>query len=667
MSERYPGGIINQTAPVPSGTYANSAASGVWTMNQQAYWVQQGLWPIPGNFPNYIEDVFSTYLYEGNGSTQTITNDIDLAGEGGMTWIKVRNTSGYHAIVDTVRGASKILASNSTDAQATDTAFTSFNSNGFTVADDPDWYTNRSSQTYASWTFREQAKFFDIVTYTGNGVNGRTVAHNLGSVPGMIIVKCTSSAESWRVYHRSLGATKALTLNSTSAESTSNIYWNDTEPTSSVFSVYGYDGVNGAGLTYVAYLFAHDAGGFGESGTDNVISCGSFTGLATVDLGYEPQWIIYKTSGSANSGWLMVDNMRGFTSGNTDPYLEANSSAAEQGGNDLLTITSTGFKNNLFASDTFIYMAIRRPMKVPTDATTVFSPQIKLDVTVANGLAYNFGFPPDAVIEGVRGGASYSPTSTSRLIGNYQYMITSSNDAEASDGGYRQYTQSMQGMTYGIANNSTTFVGWGFVRRPGFFDQVCYVGQDTSEQIITHNLGVAPELIISKARNSANDWWVYAAPQGRSKYARLNTTGAFSTLANAWGTSDPTATQYGFYASAFGDAAGVNVTSYLFATVAGVSKVGSYSGTGATQTINCGFTGGARFVLIKRTDSTGSWYVWDTARGMVSGTDPKIALNSTAAESNANWVYTETTGFQIVTTDASVNASGGTYIFLAIA
>lgn len=95
--------------------------------------------------------------------------------------------------------------------------------------------------------------------------------------------------------------------------------------------------------------------------------------------------------------------------------------------------------------------------------------------------------------------------------------------------------------------------------------------------------------------------------------------------------------------------------------------MGSYTGTGALQTINCGFTGGARWVMIKRTDSTGDWYVWDTARGMVSGTDPSLLLNSTAAEVNANSVYTTSVGFQIVSTAAGINASGGTYIFLAIA
>jgi hypothetical protein len=107
---------------------------------------------------------------------------------------------------------------------------------------------------------------------------------------------------------------------------------------------------------------------------------------------------------------------------------------------------------------------------------------------------------------------------------------------------------------------------------------------------------------------------------------------------------------------------------YLFATCPGVSKVGSYTGTSASQVINCGFTAGARFVLIKRTDSTGDWYVYDTARGMVSGTDPYLLLNNTAAEVNVNYVFTSSTGFTIqAAAPAAINASGGTFIFLAIA
>jgi hypothetical protein len=113
---------------------------------------------------------------------------------------------------------------------------------------------------------------------------------------------------------------------------------------------------------------------------------------------------------------------------------------------------------------------------------------------------------------------------------------------------------------------------------------------------------------------------------------------------------------------------GRTYVAYLFATLAGVSKVGSYTGTAATQTINCGFTAGARFVMIKSTNNASDWWVWDTARGMVAGTDPSLAFNTTNPEYNFNSVYTATTGFQLLASPAqSVNNSGETYIFLAIA
>jgi hypothetical protein len=111
------------------------------------------------------------------------------------------------------------------------------------------------------------------------------------------------------------------------------------------------------------------------------------------------------------------------------------------------------------------------------------------------------------------------------------------------------------------------------------------------------------------------------------------------------------------------------MVAYLFATCAGVSKVGSYTGTGTTLQVNCGFTAGSRFVLIKRTDSTGDWYVWNSALGIIAGNDPYILLNSTAAQvTGTDYVDTYNAGFEISSTaPAGINASAGTYIFLAIA
>jgi hypothetical protein len=220
---------------------------------------------------------------------------------------------------------------------------------------------------------------------------------------------------------------------------------------------------------------------------------------------------------------------------------------------------------------------------------------------------------------------------------------------------------------YGGAAGYTQATAWAFQRAPSFMDIVCYTGTG-SATTFTHNLGVVPELMLVKLRSTvAESWAVYSATAGNTKFLRLNGTLAATTDSGRWNNTSPTSSVFTVGIDSEVNGSGATYINYLFATCAGVSKVGSYSGTGATQTINCGFTGGAKFVLIKRTDTTGDWYFWDTVRGMVVGTDPSLLLNTSAAQVNANSVYTVTTGFQIVSTVAGINASGGTYIFLAIA
>jgi hypothetical protein len=325
---------------------------------------------------NYIEDVFSTWLYVGNTpALNTINNGIDLAGKGGLVWIKERN-AGNHSAWDTARGAKNLLIPNQTAANLNipvtypafpDYGLQAFNSNGFTLG--KNWEgENANGSNIVSWTFRKQPKFFDVVTYTGNNTS-QTISHNLGSVPGCIIVKGTSnSGRNWAVWHRSLGSNNDyLWLESTAAQASSATYWNNTAPTSTGFTVGGAGNTNGGSETYVAYLFAHDAGGFGLTGTDNVISCGSFTtdgsGNATVSLGYEPQWLMVKAS-SATQSWYIEDNMRAFNL-TARAILFPNLSNAEATGETFRVqdTLSNGFKIRASAAQcnasggTYIYAA----------------------------------------------------------------------------------------------------------------------------------------------------------------------------------------------------------------------------------------------------------------------------------------------------------------------
>jgi len=627
--------------------------------------------------PNYIEDVFSTYLYTGNGSTQTINNGIDLAGKGGLVWIKSRSNAWSNQIFDTAQGAPYVLVSNTTAATAANFDLSSFSSTGFNLGSGTG-NANGSGATFTSWTFRKQPKFFDVVTYTGNG-GTLSVSHSLASKPGCIIIKRTDSTGDWLVCTRKNdGNIYAMYLNQTAGQfydGTEGSLWSSTAVSINWINSNVAAGYNDSGATYVMYVLAHNAGGFGLTGTDNVISCGSYvtTGNDNINLGYEPQLIIeHRVNGS--SDWHMWDTMRGMSQ--TSLYeLEANTSAAEYSfGGGYVKPTATGYNNTYWsAGQTVIYIAIRRgPMKTPTTGTSVFTPVTRAG-TGAAATVSSVGFPPDLTTLKVRnGGSQYN--FVDRLRGREVVYSSTTLAAIALNSGYDTAMDSNTGFyfvgppenvdcNYGGLND----VYHNFRRAPGFFDEVCYTGTG-SATTQTHNLGVVPELIIGKDRTQPFNWLVYSAALGNTKAMYLNTNDAPVTGTYLWNNTSPTSTTFALGAGGL-NVSGDSFVAYLFASCPGVSKVGTYTGNGSSQTINCGFTGGARFVLIKRTDSTGDWYVYDTARGMTTLVDPYLLLNSTAAESaTLGSVTTVSGGFALNASILSaINTNGASYIFLAIA
>ena len=629
-----------------------------------------------------VEDVFSTYLYDGTGATQTITNGIDLDGEGGMTWIKLRNSASNNELYDTERGATYSICTNTTNAAITrSTGLTSFNSNGFTVGSGTN--VNANNYDIASWTFRKAPKFFDVVTWTGNGSSGRTVSHNLGSVPGCIFIKRTSSTEDWVVYHVGADATSPedyyFKLNTTAARIDSTAAFNDTAPTSTQFTLGNNGDVNASSETYVAYLFAHNDGDgdFGPTGDQDIIKCGSYTGNGSsqdINLGFEPQWVLFKNSSYNDiyniSHWTIYDNMRGVFVAFDDNHLRPNTSDAEQTGNDELKFTATGFSPQLgtrtlnASGDNYIYIAIRRgPMAVPESATDVFTPLVGLTSSNAPPL-YQATHTIDTVIDHLRLGDSAFIVDRSR--GN-RLIKTSDTSAEA---GNASYTWDYQTGAFNRTAGSTTwYIGQCFRRAPHFFDMVNYVGTGSSSLTVNHNLGVVPEMIWVKRTSGTSNFKVYHKDlTNQNSYLYLNTTAAeVSNQTNVWPTA-PSDTQItiGNYTGDF-VGGGDRGVAYLFATLDGVSKVGSYTGNGSTQTIDCGFSTGARFVLIKNYSTPDSWYYWDTTRGIVAGNDPYLRLNTTGAESSSDdWIDPNNSGFALPQNNKT-NENGTTYIFYAIA
>jgi hypothetical protein len=311
---------------------------------------------------------FNTKLYTGTGSSLANTG---VGFQPDLVWIKGRSGATEHVLTDSVRGVTKELSSNDTGAEETVAqGLTAFGSDGFTVGTDGSY--NTSSATYASWNFKaggtassntdgsitssvsaNTTSGFSIVSYTGAG-GASTVGHGLGA-PKMIIVKNRSSAQHWQVYHISTGNTKSSQLSGTGASDTASTYWNDTSPTSTVFSVGTGTPTNGSGNSIIAYCFAEKQG---------YSKFGSYTGNGNADgtfvyTGFKPAMIIVKSATEARN-WRLWDNKRS-TYNLTDKILYPDLSNAEATGDSEIDMLSNGFKlrktSDNTSGETYIYMA----------------------------------------------------------------------------------------------------------------------------------------------------------------------------------------------------------------------------------------------------------------------------------------------------------------------
>lgn len=279
-------------------------------------------------------------LRTGTGATASVSS---LGFQPDLVWIKSRSAATDHGIYDAVRGVQKQLESNTTTAETTETTgLTAFNSNGYTVGALAQL--NTSAATYVDSAWKEGVTpGFDIVTYVGNGTN-RTISHNLGAVPKLIILRSreATSTGRWTVQHGYYGSARYAYLNETFAFDTTNanLRWNSTDPTSSVFSIGTSSDVNHTSDNYVGYLWS-EIEGFSKFG--------SYTGNGSTDgpfvwCGFRPRFVMIKRTDTTND-WEMVDTARGAYNVNT-AVLAANSSSAESAFTSgyELDVLSNGFK-----------------------------------------------------------------------------------------------------------------------------------------------------------------------------------------------------------------------------------------------------------------------------------------------------------------------------------
>ncbi len=846
--------------------------------------IQQLMLGVGAKKKTYLNDVFSTYLTRGTGSTKTINNGINLSGEGGLVWQKCRSIGQEHLFIDSERGLTKVIKSNSNSSEFTaSNSITSFNANGFTQGAYGD--SNQVNIDYSTLSFRKAPGFFDVVTYTGSG-STQQIAHNLGSIPGCYMIKCTSHSGSWMVYHRQLNngvnaAHYRLMLDGTSNEQDDNVF-GDTAPTATHFTAgSSHAETNQSGRSYVCYLFAggessqneaasvdfdgngdylvvynqadlspedgdftcemwikpdswstgdslvyasssgfsitrdgsnnalkvgmagstthltstslpevgqwthvavarsgttmrlffngvlnktetvshnyaspvtmYIVGGggefngkisnfrfvkgtavytssfrppteplanitntkllccngsstnsstvtpgtlnaegnptassdspfddpsgfvFGDAGDQNVIKCGSYTGNGSdtvdidVNLGWEPQWLMWKCTDLAEP-WYMSDSMRGIISAGNDNTLLPNSNQAENVANwDLLDLTSTGFK--LKTSDdkingdghTYAYIAIRRPdplVQKPQLATDVFA------MDTGNGSstipAFDSGFPVDFAIK--RSPASSDDWKVTTRLTGLNVVKTNSTAAESSS------TTFVYDSNVGWAKNqNSNDQGWMWKRHAGF-DVVTYKGDGVAGRQIPHSMNKTPEMIWIRARNGG-EWIVghHGVNGGTNPWnyeMLLHDTRGEGASANKFNNTAPNSRVFTVGDNTYVNASGTNYVSMLFSSVSGISSVGSYTGNGSTTgpIITTGFQ--PRLIMLKRADDSGSWYLYDTLRGITSGNDHRIELNDSSGQSSgADDVDVLSTGFQLKHTWDNLNGSGGKYLY----
>ena len=543
---------------------------------------------------------------------------------------------------------------------------------------------------------------FSVVSYTGNGTIGATFAHGLNAKPGLIFVKGRDTSDNWVVYHSSLGATKFLWLNSSDSAFTGINRWNNTEPTSSVVTLYSDSSVNQSSSDYFAYCWSEVSG---------YSKFGSYTGNGATQkltFGFTPAYILFKRIDSADD-WYIIDNKR--VEGNGEKILRANTEQVQEPAYDYITNTPDGIilntGNTLNGSGRqYIYAAFAQSVGNNWEVNNLVANAIgdpkankNMDVVTYTGnggtqTINGFQFEPGLLwikarsqpyshrlFDQVRGlDALYSDASSPENANAINENLISYN----SDG----FTLGPTSSTDALNNNGVTMVAWAWKAgdetqsntdgtiastvsaNPEYgFSIVTYTGAG-SNATVGHGLSSAPKLVLYKSRGDGNDWMVYHTSMGATKSMLLNSSGAEASRSDTFNNTEPTNAV--LHIGSSGTTSNTNspyMVAYCWSEVSGYSKFGSYSGGTNSQTIATGFK--PRFLIIKRTDSANQWIMIDSLRGG----NKKVAANDSALENNLATVGDDSqnvveflgNGFKLKTTNAGTNASGGTYIYAAFA
>ena len=669
------------------------------------------------------ESYFNTVLF----TPTTSTSALPVTGVGfspGLAWAKYRGTGSgastqSHYLVDTVRGITSRIFSNSTGQGTNDNYVQSFDSDGITYVNNlfnrtgansvVGWFwkaassdTTNNDGSITSTVRASQESGFSIVKYTGTGANA-TVGHGLNKPPSLIIVKPYGRAgDNWSVFNSISPNTQAtfLNLNGTSQTPSSwgygsGTFWNNTSPTSSVFSLGTIADTNASGINIIAYCFAN---------IDGYQRIGSYAGNGSsngpfVYTGFEPAWLLIKRLDGGNSSWAIHDNKR-VTSNPRNKELFANLSDAESTftavdflDNGFQIVNSNALYNNNGNTYLFLAIAANPDTTAPTKANSFKTVLYTGDDGTSRQLT-GMGFKPDftwikqrnavdnhALFDSVRG---VNLSLSSNLVN-----VTNDRNDDSTKG---VTSFDNDGVTLGSWNNvnanNDTYVAWNWkgldhdrnlpaVNNDGSiissvsaniaagFSIVSYKGNATSGATVGHGLGAELDLLIVKSPNLTQAWNVYVkgVTTTNAQYFRLNESNSI------YSTSNPRFIPANFNSNVFSigsdNACNGNNDDYIaycFKSISGYSKIGTYTISSSSDRVITGLGFTPSWVMVKRTDSTGSWVITDTSRLI---TKEIYADLSNAENTDSNGVQSfDSDGFT-VGTGSWLGASGGTYIYMA--
>ena len=574
----------------------------------------QGAAGASGGAGTYVDEVFNTKTYRGNATERTITTGIDLAGEGGLLWFKNRdksNQGNYLNDTTTLPDTSSPwysypMFSNSTAQRgASANGLKSFNSDGFTIQTDT--HCNGNNDKQVAWSFRKAPGFFDIVTWSGNDTAGRQIPHNLGSVPGCIMVKKTSGAESWEVYHRGADATAPqnyrLRLNTTDARL--GTLWNNTAPTATHFTLSSANNVNGSGDTYVAYLFA---GGSSTAAGSNSIFYNSPAGTVRRIL-------------CGNASNTTAD----FNFGTGDLTIECwIKCSASQGNYPRVVAIGPQWEAEMAALQWHhAENANRVSFYCYNHSSSTTAPLLRSPVKNFNG---DGQWHHCAV---TRSGNTWR-LFVDGVIEDLQTWTGSTNTANSY-------------CTIGNTPGTATTAWFG-----GYISNVRVV---KGTAVYTDSFRPSTKPLISVTNTK-----LLCCNNLSATVATVTPIALTETNVNQNQTENPFDDPEGFQFGEGGDQS--------------IVKCGYYNGNGSSTgpQINLGFE--PQWVMVKRVDANADWLVWDSMRGIVTGgtqSDPMLYPNEEYAESTTIYRMDLTSrGFKITSSNGAINANGGNYIYMAI-